>query len=68
MPFYDIACESCGAITEVLARSDEAVACPACGGERTHRLVSRPAAPGKSRALAAAGRAAARREGHLSNF
>jgi len=44
------------------------VACPTCGSARTHRLVSRPAAPGKSKALAASGRAAARREGHLSNF
>lgn len=68
MPLYDIECEDCAAITEVLAKASDAVICPACGSSKAHRLVSRPAAPGTSRATIAAGRAAARREGHLSNF
>lgn len=68
MPFYDIECETCGVVREVLARFDEPALCSACGSAQTHRLVSQPAAPGKSRALAASARAAARREGHLSNF
>ena len=68
MPFYDIECEACGKVSEVLVKSDDHATCPACGCEKTRRLVSRPTAPAQSRALAAAARIAARREGHLSNF
>jgi putative FmdB family regulatory protein len=68
MPLYDIQCEDCAAISEVLAKASDAPVCPACGSLKAHRLVSRPAAPGTSRAIVAAGREAARRQGHLSNF
>ncbi|WP_172342925.1 zinc ribbon domain-containing protein [Novosphingobium sp. SG751A] len=68
MPLYDIECEACMAVSEVLVKASDPVICPACGSERAHRLVSRPAAPGTSRAIMAAGREVARREGHLSNF
>lgn len=68
MPLYDVQCESCGAITEVLARVNDPVVCPACHSSQAHRLIGLTAPPGKSRAIMAAGREAARREGHLSNF
>jgi len=68
MPLYDIACQACGAQSEVLVRGQDQAACPQCGSHDTRRLVSRTTAPGKSREIAAAARSAARREGHLSNF
>jgi len=67
MPLFDVRCEACGRVSEVLARAGDDVACPACGGA-TQRCISRPNAPGTSRTVAGAARAAARREGHLSNF
>ncbi|TYC87749.1 zinc ribbon domain-containing protein [Novosphingobium sp. BW1] len=68
MPIYDFRCPSCSAEFELLVRSGDAAVCPRCGGGGLNRLVSRVSPPGKAKALAAAGRAAARREGHLSNF
>lgn len=68
MPLYDIHCPACDATHEVLLRHGEAPHCPACGSDAVQRLVSGVAPAGKSRALASAARAQARREGHLSNF
>ncbi|HZU65319.1 MAG TPA: zinc ribbon domain-containing protein [Novosphingobium sp.] len=68
MPLFDIACPACGATSEVLARAADPVVCPACGSPEARRLVAQVAAPGTSRALAAAGREAARKAGHLSHF
>jgi putative FmdB family regulatory protein len=44
MPIYEYACESCGRVTEVIQRLDEAplAACPECGGA-VKKLLSAPA-------------------------
>jgi putative FmdB family regulatory protein len=47
MPIYEYTCKACDRSFEelVLRRSDEPeVRCPACGGKRVEKLVSRPAA------------------------
>jgi len=43
-------------------------ACPYCASEQVEKLVSKPAAPGKSAAIMASARQRAAREGHLSNW
>lgn len=44
MPIYEYACESCGRVTEVIQRLDEAplAVCPECGGA-VKKLLSAPA-------------------------
>lgn len=68
MPLYDVLCPGCGTVSEVLLASSVAPACPHCGSTEARRLVAGVAPPGKSKAMASAARARARREGHLSNF
>ncbi|MBT0666917.1 zinc ribbon domain-containing protein [Novosphingobium profundi] len=68
MPLYDFHCPECTAAFELLMRSSDTPVCPNCGNTALERLVSRVSPPGKSKALIAAGRARAKREGHLSNF
>jgi hypothetical protein len=43
-------------------------ACPHCASTTLERQLSRPAAPGTSGATIAAGRRAAARAGHFSNY
>jgi putative FmdB family regulatory protein len=47
MPIYEFECEACGARFEELVRTGAEVACKACGSERTRRLYSTVAAPGR---------------------
>lgn len=68
MPLYDYRCPACNAEFELLVRSTTVPACPHCGASSPERLLSRPAAPGTSQALIAAGRRAAAREGHFSHY
>ncbi|MEJ1964587.1 MAG: zinc ribbon domain-containing protein [Gammaproteobacteria bacterium] len=68
MPLYDYTCKKCDQTFELLVRSSSVPACPGCGSRHVTRLVSRPAAPGKSAGVIAAGRARAARAGHLSNY
>jgi len=68
MPLYSYHCKSCDKDAELLIRSDETPACPACGGVDLQRLVSRVVAPGKFTAIKRGMRAAAAAEGHTSNF
>ena len=68
MPFYDFRCTACGAAFEKLVRADDRPPCPTCGAAATERLVSAPAAPGRSAELMASGRRAAAREGHFSHY
>ena len=57
MPIHDYRCRSCGAEFEALVRaSSPPPACPSCGADQLERLVSLPAAPGKSKAIVAAAR------------
>lgn len=67
MPIYDFHCKSCNKTVELLAKSDSTPACPQCGSTM-EKLVSRPAAPGKTASIIAAGRAQAAKEGHFSNY
>lgn len=68
MPIYDFRCGTCSHQVELLVRADASPACPVCGSAPLERLVSTPSPPGRSGELAARVRAAAKREGHLSNF
>lgn len=68
MPLYDYRCTACDQTFELLLRASATPVCPACGGERLERLVSRPAPQGKSAGLAAKARAKAAREGHFSHY
>ncbi|HET7417966.1 MAG TPA: zinc ribbon domain-containing protein [Solirubrobacterales bacterium] len=47
MPIYEFECEGCGARFEELVAAGEAAACPACGAERSRRLYSSVAPPGR---------------------
>jgi putative FmdB family regulatory protein len=47
MPIYEFECEECGARFEELMASGGAAACPGCGSDRTRRLLSSVAPPGR---------------------
>lgn len=68
MPLHDYHCPACDRQFELLVRSADRPACPTCGTPDITRLVSRIAPAGKIKAAAGSMRAAAAREGHLSNF
>jgi putative FmdB family regulatory protein len=68
MPIHDYHCRSCGAAFELLVLGSSVPLCRACASPDVQRQVSLTAAPGKSAAIAAAGRRAAAREGHFSNY
>lgn len=68
MPLYSYSCPACDAPFETLVRSGETPACPTCGGTDLQKLLSMPAPELKSGRAIAAGRTAAAREGHFSNY
>jgi putative FmdB family regulatory protein len=68
MPLFDFHCSSCDKTFEILVRSDTVPTCPQCGSTAVDKCVSKPSEPGKSKGIIAAGRAAAAREGHFSNY
>lgn len=47
MPIYEFECEACGARFEELVAAGTAVPCRECGSERTRRLYSSVAPPGR---------------------
>jgi putative FmdB family regulatory protein len=48
VPVYEFECEQCGDRFEELAPSDTpGLACPACGSDRTRRLLSPVSPPGR---------------------
>ena len=47
MPIYEFECEACGERFEELIAAGAAAACPECGSERTRRLLSNVAPPGR---------------------
>jgi len=48
VPVYEFECEECGERFEELASSDtRSLTCPACGSERTRRLLSPVSPPGR---------------------
>lgn len=68
MPLYSYRCGPCDIEFETLVRSNDVPECPKCGGSKLERLLSAPAPEGKSKGYAKKMRAAAAREGHLSNY
>jgi putative FmdB family regulatory protein len=68
MPLYDYLCRKCDHTFEFLLLSSERPVCPKCGSGRLQKLMSPPAAAGKSAATIAAARALAIRAGHTSNY
>ncbi len=68
MPLYDYHCPACGADFELLVRSDTVVACPSCGAAQVERQISRIAPHGTTAGIISAGRRAAAKEGHFSNY
>jgi putative FmdB family regulatory protein len=68
MPLYSYHCKKCDTDMELLVSLSGKPVCSSCGGEELERLMSRPAAHGKSDGLKKAARAQAGRAGHLSNF
>ncbi len=68
MPLYSYHCKTCDTDVELLVSFAAAPVCPQCGGNDLQRLMSRPAPQGKSAGIKKSARAAASREGHLSNF
>lgn len=47
MPIYEFECEGCGGRFEELVAAEGTAACPACGSERTRRLLSEVAPPSR---------------------
>jgi putative FmdB family regulatory protein len=47
MPIYEFECEECGGRFEELMASAQTAACPSCGSDRTRRLLSSVAPPGR---------------------
>jgi putative FmdB family regulatory protein len=68
MPLYDYHCKACDAEFELLVRSASVPACPQCTSTDLQRRVSLTAPQGTSGAIMAAGRRAAARQGHFSNY
>ena len=68
MPLYDYHCPACGHRFEALVRPGSTPACPRCASNSLERQISAPVPPGQSKAIIAAARRQAAREGHLSNF
>jgi putative FmdB family regulatory protein len=68
MPIHDYRCSACGQQFELLVRSSSVPACPHCTSTALDKLVSLTAPQGSSQAVIAAGRRAAAREGHFSNY
>lgn len=68
MPLYSFHCPDCDKDVELLVGASETPICPSCGGQKMEQLMSRIAPDSKTRAIIQSGRAAAAREGHLSNF
>lgn len=68
MPIYDYRCSACQQAFELLVRSSTEPACPHCASTALERQVSLTAPQGSSAGIIAAGRRAAAREGHFSNY
>lgn len=68
MPIYDYRCNGCNKAFELLVRSTTVLACPECGSLQLEKLVSLPAAPGKTAGILKRARIQAAREGHFSNY
>lgn len=54
MPIFEYSCRNCGARFELLVRSADVPACPACGSEDLHKELSAFAVGGRPEQPAAA--------------
>jgi putative FmdB family regulatory protein len=68
MPIFDFRCTACGQAFELLVRGSTVPACPHCASAALERQISLTAPQGTSQAIIAAGRRAAARDGHFSNY
>lgn len=68
MPIFDFLCKECDCEFESLVRGSTSPVCPECGSAQVEKLVSLPAAQGKTRQIIANARSQASREGHFSNY
>ena len=68
MPLYAYQCEACELEFELLVFASDVPACPTCASEKLKRQVSRISSDLKTPGLKKAGREAAAKAGHLSNF
>lgn len=68
MPLYDFRCTACQQRFELLVRGSTEPTCPHCASPALERQVSLTAPQGTSAGIIAAGRRAAGREGHFSNY
>jgi putative FmdB family regulatory protein len=68
MPIFEYHCTNCNQTCELLIRNATVPICPHCQSEHLTRLLSMPAAPGKSNAIIQRARQQAAREGHFSNY
>lgn len=68
MPIYDYRCSACGQAFERLVRGSTPPECPHCNSTALERQVSLTAPQGTSAGIIAAGRRAAAKEGHFSNY
>ena len=68
MPLYSFHCADCDKDAELLVGMNDEPVCPACGGQKMERLMSRICPDLKTPGIIKSNRAAAAREGHLSNF
>lgn len=68
MPLYSYRCNACETAFETLVRSSDVPVCPSCNSGDLTKLVSMPAAEGKSKGIIQSARAQAAREGHFSNY
>lgn len=68
MPIYDYRCSTCCQSFELLVRGSTPPECPHCASTSLERQVSLTAPQGNSASIIAAGRRAAAREGHFSNY
>jgi putative FmdB family regulatory protein len=68
MPIHDYRCSACGETFELLVRSSTVAACPHCASTALDKQLSLTAPQGTSKAVIAAGRRAAAKQGHFSNY
>ncbi|MDD3764699.1 MAG: zinc ribbon domain-containing protein [Nevskiales bacterium] len=68
MPLYDYRCPRCQEVFELLVSASTKPRCPHCGGRKLERLMSAPAAPGRSAQIIKQARRRAAQEGHFSHY
>jgi putative FmdB family regulatory protein len=68
MPIFEYRCRACEQTMELVVLSSSDAVCPHCGSADLAKLISAPAAHGKTASFIASARAQASKEGHFSNY